>query len=141
MAELRGHGQKLSRHGEHVLAALLQHPTIAEASSASGISERTVFRWLQRDDFQKRYREARRAVVDDAISELQAATKEAVATLRRNLSCGNAFAENTAAQAILAQSLKAIEQGELVERIERLEERLEEKLNEQQAKGKVYGVR
>ena len=121
----RGHGEKLSRKGEQALAALLQHATIKDAARACGISEKSLWRWLQREDFQKRYREAQRAVVDASIAELQGATKEAVKTLRRNLTCGNPFAENTAATTILAQSLKAIELQELQERIERLEQMLE----------------
>ncbi len=123
----RGHGDKLSRHAERAVAALLEHPTLAEASQASGISKRSLMRWLQREDFQERYRAAQRAVVDSSIAELQSATKEAVKTLRRNLTCGNAFAENTAATTILAQSLKAVEMQELQERISRLEQMLEEK--------------
>jgi hypothetical protein len=121
MAGKGGHGQKLSRHGARVLAALLQHPTITDAAKASGISERSIFRWLQRADFMEQYKAAQRAVVDDAIGELQSATKEAVATLRRNLSCSNSASEVRAAQIILERSFKAIEIQELQERIERLE--------------------
>jgi hypothetical protein len=128
MAESKG--SRLSRKAEKAIAALLEQPTIAAAARAAGISERSLWRWLQREDFQQRYREAQRAVVDQAISDLQAATRDAVATLRRNLTCGNVFAENTAAQAILAQSLKAIELQELMARIERLEQ-----VFESQAKG------
>ena len=117
----KGHGQKLSRHGARVLAALLQYPTIAEAAKSSGIAESSIFRWLQRADFMEQYKAAQRAVVDDAIGELQGATKDAVATLRRNLSCGHSAVEVRAAQIILEQSFKAIEIQELQERIERLE--------------------
>jgi hypothetical protein len=117
----KGHGQKLSRHGARVLAALLQYPTVTEAAKASGIAESSIFRWLQRTDFMEQYRAAQRAVVDKAVGELQGATKEAVATLRRNLSCGNASVEVRAAQIILEQSFKAIEIQELQERLERLE--------------------
>jgi hypothetical protein len=130
MGEQQGHGQKLSRHGARVLAALLQHPTVTEAAKASGISERSIFRWLQREDFREQYKAAQRAVVDDAIGELQAATKEAVATLWRNLSCGNHASEVRAAQIILERSFKAIEIEELQERIERLEAMLATPLNQ-----------
>jgi hypothetical protein len=130
MAEKKGHGQKLSRHGARVLAALLQHPTVTEAAKASGISERSIFRWLQRKDFHEQYKAAQRAVVDDAIGELQAATKEAVATLWRNLSCGNHASEVRAAQIILERSFKAIEIEELQERIERLEAMLATPMNQ-----------
>jgi DNA-binding MurR/RpiR family transcriptional regulator len=124
MADSKGHGEKLTRKAEQAIAALLEHPTIAEAARACGVSERSLLRWLQRPDFQKRYREAQRAIVDGAIGELQAATVEAVKTLRRNLNCGNAFAENSAAQAVLTHSLKALEMQELQQRLEALEERI-----------------
>jgi hypothetical protein len=121
MADDKGHGQKLSRHGALVLAALLRYPTITEAATASGISERSIFRWLQREDFREQLKSAQRAVVDEAVGELQGATKEAVATLRRNLSCGHSSVEIRAAQIILEQSFKAIEIQELQQRLECLE--------------------
>ncbi len=121
MAESKGHGEKLTRKAEQAIAALLEHPTMAEAARSCGVSERSLWRWLQRDVFQKRYREAQRAVVDSAITKLQAATVRAVETLERNLTCGSFFAENAAAQAILTHSFKAIELQELQSRIEHLE--------------------
>jgi hypothetical protein len=132
MAQNKGHGEKLTRKAEQAIAALLEHPTMACAAKACGVSERSLWRWLQRDDFQKRYREAQRAVVDSAITRLQAATVRAVETLERNLNCGNFFAENAAAQAILTHSFKAIELHELQSRIERLEQTLDA-----QGKGKT----
>jgi hypothetical protein len=120
MAESKGHGEKLTRKAEQAIAALLEHPTIAEAARSCGVSERSLWRWLQRDDFQKRYREAQRAVVDSAITKLQAATLRAVETLERNLNCGNYFAENAAAQAILSHSFKAIEVRELQQQIDEI---------------------
>lgn len=83
--------------------------------------ERTMWRFLQREDFQQRYREAQRAVFDDAILKMQAAAVEAVATLRKNLKCGNHFAENSAAIAILLHGRRAIELDELQERLARIE--------------------
>ena len=132
MTESKGHGEKLTRKAEQAIAALLEHPTIDEAARACGVSKRSLWRWLQREDFQRQHRKAQRAVVDGAIAELQAATKEAVKTLRRNLRCGNFFAENAAAQAILTHSFKAIELHELQSRIERLEQTLDA-----QGKGKT----
>jgi hypothetical protein len=127
MAESKGHGEKLTRKAEQAIAALLEHPTMAEAARSCGVSERSLWRWLQRDDFQKRYREAQRAVVDSAITKLQAATLRAVETLERNLTCGNFFAENAAAQAILTHSFKAIEVRELQEQIDEIKTLLETK--------------
>jgi AcrR family transcriptional regulator len=120
MTESKGHGEKLTRKAEQAIAALLEHPTIDEAARACGVSKRSLWRWLQREDFQKRYRASQRAVVDSAITRLQAATLRAVETLERNLNCGNFFAENAAAQAILTHSFKAIEVRELQQQIDEI---------------------
>ena len=120
MTGSKGHGEKLTRKAEQAIAALLEYPTIGEAAKACGVSERSLWRWLQRDDFQKRYKDSQRAVVDSAITKLQAATVRAVETLERNLSCGNFFAENAAAQAILTHSFKAIEVRELQAQIDEI---------------------
>ncbi|MDQ3255393.1 MAG: transposase family protein [Acidobacteriota bacterium] len=120
-----GGATKLTRKAEQAIAALLEHPTIDEAAKACGVSKRSLWRWLQRPDFQKRYREAQRAVVDAAVTKLQAATVRAVETLERNLSCGNFFAENAAAQAILAHAFKAIEMRELQEQIDEIKTLIE----------------
>ncbi len=55
------------------------------------------------------------------MSELQPATSDAVATLRRNLNCENAAAEIRAAQIIIEQSVKEVESIELQGRVGRLE--------------------
>src|SRR5215470_6810621 len=78
-----GHGEKLSRKREAAILALLAHPTIPEAAKACGISETTMWRWLQRSDFQERYREAQHRVFDGALRSLQSASTEAVDCLRR----------------------------------------------------------
>ncbi|MDQ3257888.1 MAG: hypothetical protein M3R15_29040 [Acidobacteriota bacterium] len=120
MTGSKGHGEKLTRKAEQAIAALLEYPTIGEAAKSCGVSERSLWRWLQRDDFQRRYREAQRSVVDSAITRLQAATVRAVETLERNLTCGNFFAENAAAQAILTHSFKGIEVRELEAQIDEI---------------------
>ncbi len=50
----RGHGDKLERKTEAAIVALLAHPTMPEAAKAAGVSETTLWRWLQRDDFRKK---------------------------------------------------------------------------------------
>jgi hypothetical protein len=64
-------------------------------------------------------------VVEGAIGHLKQAATEAVATLRRNLTCGTPSVEVRAATAILDQATKAVELFDMVERVERLEARLE----------------
>ncbi len=74
---MKGHGEKLSRKQESAIAALLSAPTIKEAARTSGISEVSLWRWLQLPEFAIAYRAARRQVVERAVSELQAAAGEA----------------------------------------------------------------
>jgi hypothetical protein len=112
---------KLTPKAEKAIVALLESPTVTEAAKAAGISERTMWRLLQQAEFQEQYRAAQRAVFDDAILKMQAAAVEAVATLRKNLKCGNHFAENSAAIAILLHGRRAIELDELQERLARIE--------------------
>jgi hypothetical protein len=78
---MRGHGQKLSRKQEALIAALLTEPTHAAAATKAGISEATLHRWLRLPDFQAAYRQARRELVEAAVGRIQAATGQAVDTL------------------------------------------------------------
>jgi len=117
----RGHGDKLERKTEAAIVALLAHPTMPEAAKAAGVSETTLWRWLQRDDFRKKYREAQEKVFDGALGSLHGATTEAVTCLRRNLSCGNPSAEVHAARTILDYTLRARELFDLENRIALLE--------------------
>jgi hypothetical protein len=119
--ERRGHGDKLGRKAEVAIVALLAHPTMPEAARAAGISETTLWRWLQREDFQKRYREAQNKVFDGALGALQGATAEAVDCLRRNLSCSRPGVQVQAAKTILDYTLKARQLFDLELRIAQLE--------------------
>src|SRR5262245_15378168 len=78
---MNGHGQKLKRKQEALIAALLTEPTHADAATKAGISEATLNRWLKRPGFRTAYREARRRLVESAVGRLQAASGEAVAAL------------------------------------------------------------
>lgn len=120
----RGHGEKLTRRQDAAIVALLAHPTIPEAAKAAGVSETTLWRWLQRDDFRKKYREAQDKVFDGALGSLQGASTEAVACLKRNLTSGTPSAEVQAAKVILEYTIKARELFGLEARIMQLEAQL-----------------
>lgn len=121
---MKGHGEKLTRKQEQAIAALLSAPTIKDAGRACDVSEVTLWRWLQLPEFAAAYRAARRQVVERAVSELQAATGEAVEALKRNLHCEQANVEIRAAQIILEQAVKGVELMDLQDRVDRLEELL-----------------
>ena len=109
---------------QKAIAALLSHRTTKEAAKACGVTEMTLWRWLQEPGFSAEYRKAQRAVVDNAIAKLQAATDKAVDTFIKNLDSPNDFASNMAAGAILSQAFKAIEVRELKDEIDEIKRQL-----------------
>jgi len=117
----RGHGDKLGRKAEAAIVALLAHATIPDAARSAGVSETSLWRWLQREDFRKAYRAAQERVFDGALGSLQGATTAAVDALQRNLSCKNPSAEVSAARTILDFTMRARELLDLTARVEALE--------------------
>jgi len=122
-----GHGEKRSRQAEAAITALLACPTIEAAAERAGIAPVTLRRWLAEDEFRRRYRAARRQVVEHAVSSLQQATGPAVETLVEvagNIAAPSA-ARVSAAKTILELAIKGIELVDLAERIEALEQAAE----------------
>ena len=124
--QMKGHGEKLTRKQEQALplCSLLEPSEMRRSLAVSltllcgaGCSSRTSRRNTGR---------ARRHVVESAVSELQAAASDAVAALRRNLTCENPAGEIRAAQIVIEQAIKGVELVDLQERIERLEGLLHE---------------
>src|SRR5262245_11792553 len=110
-------GSKFDDRMELAIAALLTQPTHAEAARTAGVSEATLQRWLRQPDFVTEYRAARRAVVEGAIAKVQAIAGEAVAALRRNLTCGSPSVQVRAALGILDIAAKGVELTDLAERV------------------------
>jgi ACT domain-containing protein len=106
---------------EAALVALLNSKSIAEAARKSGISLRTLHRYLEEPDFQREYRKARSAIVENAVGRIQSMVSDAADTLHRNLSCEIPAAEVRTAQIIIDTALRGREQTEIIERLEALE--------------------
>ena len=126
---------ELSRSKERAVVAMMAHPSIAEAARIAGVSESSIWRWLQDDSFQARLREAQSKVMDGALSSLQGSMTGAVDCLVRNLSCGTPSAEVQAAKTILDFTLKTREQFEYAERIKALEAALKAREQAEQDEG------
>ncbi len=86
---------------EKALAAMIECSSITDEAQNCGLSEKTLRRFLEDKEFFDEYRSARQQILESAVSGLQQAANEAVATLRRNLNCDNPQAEIRAAQLIL----------------------------------------
>ena len=117
---------------ESALRAVLSHPTLKEAALAAGISETTLWRYMQDGEFSKRLREARRDAVGHAVTRLQRASSDAVTVLRDLMMKEDApaAARITAARTVLDYSMRAVETDELRARIDELEEFIRAKQEE-----------
>jgi hypothetical protein len=111
---------------EAAILALLTHRNIAEAARAVGISERTLFRWLQDPDFQAAYREARQTTYLQSMARLQQMSSVAVATLGVIMLDANAPAASRlrAADAVLNHAGKSLEKEDVLVRLADVERRL-----------------
>ena len=94
---------------EKALAALLECSSLLEAAKTCGLSEKTLRRYLEDQEFADEYRNKRQQVVERAVAQLQQSTTAAVETLRRNLTCREPAAEIRAAQLILSNVLNTAE--------------------------------
>jgi hypothetical protein len=123
---MTGHGQKLSRKMEQAIAALLSQPSISVAAKKVGVGEKTLFRWLQLDEFQRAYKASRRRIVDQTITQIQSVMSEAVQALLNVMSddAAPASAKVSAARALLDIGFKVVEIEDLESRIEKIEKNL-----------------
>ncbi len=108
---------------EQALAALLTHRSMKEAALAAGVSETTLWRYTRDDKFSRRLRAARREAFDHTVTQLQAASGEAVAVLRELMAKEDApaAARISAARTVLDYAARAVERDELKGRIDELE--------------------
>jgi DNA-binding MurR/RpiR family transcriptional regulator len=124
---VNGHGEKRTRKEGLAVLALLTEKTYKEAAEKAGISESTLFRWMQTDSFKQRYDQAKQQVVTHATGRLRQSMTLAVDTLEAVMrdSKAPAMARVIAAKTVIETALKAIETEDLSERIEELEKRSE----------------
>ncbi len=120
---------KFPPKAEKVLTALLHHGAVRAAAKEAGVSEATVFRYLQDPEFQRRYRAARADVVDAAIALMQRLCANAVSTLGSVMHDTKApsSARVAAARTILEQSMSAVELTGLRQEVEEIKQMLAER--------------
>jgi hypothetical protein len=119
-----GHGNKMSTRTERVITCLLSGKTLEEAAKECRLCVSTIKKWRQQPEFQSAYRRARAEFFERSLDQLLSVRSEAVATLRRNLTCGEFGAENRAAAILLERGEKDQETVEILARLAALESRL-----------------
>jgi hypothetical protein len=124
---------KITRAQERALAALLACPSVPEAAQKAKVAERSLYRWLSRNEFQAAYRKERRKIVNHAVATIQAAMTEAVSTLQIVMRDTKASASPrvAAARVILDFGLKAVEIEDLAKRVAALEEQIDERAQDE----------
>jgi hypothetical protein len=126
-------GPQQEKKIEQAIAALLTTDTIVAAAEQIGVSERTLLRWLQEDDFQHAYRDARRQVVQHAIVRVQRCTQEAVDALSDVMTNpeASAGARVSAARSVLQFAMQAVQIEDLEARLATLEQRLAQRAKDE----------
>jgi len=119
---------KLTATQVRALAAMTKTRTLVEAAKQAGCSEGTLRRWLRSDPrFQAAWREARAALVDDAIGQAQRAATLAVVTLHHLMTTAQSDSAKVAAAKILVEiAVKAVERDQFEERLRALTQTVED---------------
>ncbi len=119
-----GHGEKYSRKREEAITALMTCSTVEGAAEQVDVDKSTLYRWLDRKDFQREYKQARRKALNQAIARLQEASTEAVDTLREVMNDPEVRPATRvqAAQKMLKLAIEAAEIEDLQDRLSELED-------------------
>ncbi len=121
----KGRGRRI----QQAVMALMQHSTLEKAAATLGISDVTLWRWMQKEEFQDCYRKARREGFSQSIARLQNASGAAVTTLLRVMTDKDAPAASRvrAAACVLDNALRGMEMEDIEVRLARLEQMNPEK--------------
>lgn len=119
----KGHGEKQTRKQELAILALLTEKTLKDAAKSAGISEATLWRWMQQPEFDEKYKDAKRQSITQATARLRQTMLTAVDTLEEIAKDkkAQAMARVVACKTILESAMKAHELEDVQERLETLE--------------------
>lgn len=122
--------QKITPKQEKAILFLLTEPTIRQAAEKSGVGETTLYRWMQEEEFDKAFKDARAKALNQTISQLQSTSNNAVRTLKNVMEDEKAPASSrvTAAKTVLEMAFKAYELQDLASKIEEMEKYIEEQI-------------
>lgn len=117
----------LSSKQQKALTELLAQPSVKAAAVSAGVSEASLWRWLQVPAFQEALRQARGRVLECTLTALQSASQQAVETLTTIMkdSLAHPTARVSAARTVLEMTIKGREILEVEARLAALEQNLE----------------
>ncbi len=116
----------LTPEQETAIVALLNQPTVQKAAEQVGVSDRTVYRWMDEAEFSDAYRRARRQAFSQAIAMSQKYAPLALQALAKIVHDEGkpCSARVSAASAILKFSRESLELDDLAARLAALEQRM-----------------
>jgi hypothetical protein len=120
---MKGHGSKFGRKKEEAIVALLTQRNIEEAAKSIGIAPNTLMRWMKEPEFEKSYRQARRAAFGQSIAKLHRCQVRRFRRWARSWSILERHRPTKvrAAEAIITHGAKAIELEDIEARVSELE--------------------
>jgi hypothetical protein len=121
-----GHGEKLGRKKELLIASLLTEATLEAAARKTGVSVRSVKTWMREPSFRRAYREARQAVLERTTALLLAMTSKAVVKLYEAMDEEDAAIRLRAATTVLSYVNETIAKVDLAEDLAELRRQVEE---------------
>jgi hypothetical protein len=124
--EAIGSQNELTAKQSAAICALLSQPTIEKAAKAAKVGETTLHRWLSLPSFSAALKDARSRAIESTLTSLQAASGQAVETLRSVMADdeAQASAKVSAARTVLEMTLRARDQLDTEERLKAIEQRL-----------------
>ena len=110
-----------TKNNEQILAALVATGSVRAAAKAVGVSETTIRARLNDPDFRKEYETAKGAILTEACDSLAARLTHAVEVLDNTENA--ATVRVSAADSLLRHGLRYIEMGNILLRLDALEQR------------------
>ena len=114
---------------ERLLALLIEHGSVTRVAKIAGISRNAIYmRLRQNEDFRTKYEEAKNAVLQDACGAISTKLETAAAVLYDVATNDRAAVSVrvSAADSLLRHGLRYIEQGEILKRLDALEQAMNE---------------
>jgi transposase len=108
----------LTRKQTKAISALLACQTIAEAAEMAGVSDRTIYRWIEMPEFRGALRTAAHETIGETVRRLAAGRDEALNTLYRLMT----GAERESDQRLAAATWLQVDRD--TQRLEEIEQRL-----------------
>lgn len=113
-----------TRQAEAAIAAIASGCSQAEAARRAGVGERTIARWLARDEFRQRVTKARERVLDGLVGQLADNAARAVTALGELLDDESPVIRLGASRAVIDALVKMRAEVDIESRLSAIESKL-----------------